>query len=159
MEKKILQMPDEGEIINPQVEARKNFSAFTQSVAFQISLSKRMVDVLRAVRDHGFPHIGYGKDASPAEEEVYREQQRVFDKHIVRGNTIYKAHDFVSVIKALERRGLVICYRKGWNNYKKHEKTMELSLAGEIMCELLVEAGLIPAELPKRKVKNGHVAR
>jgi hypothetical protein len=96
-------------------EARAIFAAHVQSVAFQISLSRNMIEGLSLVRS---------------------------GSHFIE----------TTVLSALHRRGLVwidaaACSSTAppGHNYAK------LTRPGELMCELLVEANLIPAADSKRK--------
>lgn len=121
--------------------ARANFSAHVQSVAFQISLSRRMIELLKQTRDYGFPHND--------DWQVAVSHRRAVGLRLHKASGIrkaYETHDFVGPIKSLEKRGLIILDDRPFSERKKGDKYIQLSLAGEIMCELLVEAGLISQE-------------
>jgi hypothetical protein len=131
--------------VNPETVARRNFSAHVQSVAFNLVLSKHMIDLLGAVRDWGFP---YGK-LEPAEFDA--------TTRVANG-----AQQYIMMLKALERRGLVIYQEPDTEKYGNQrliipngKPSVILSRAGELTCELLIEAGLLakrqtPQQLKKR---------
>jgi len=116
---------------NKQAEARAAFIGYVQSVAFNLTLSRNMVDALWAVREFGTAYNG-NNASIPA---------------IVRSRS-------VPLMKALERRGLV------WHDYLPPKEAPsdhayhKLTSAGELVCDLLVEAGLIAAKTETRKRKS-----
>lgn len=114
---------------NKQAESRAAFSGYVQSVAFNMTLSRNMVDGLANTRDYWhnaipMPTVGDPDYKSPR---------------------LYENNRSVPLMKALERRGLV------WHDYvppteaPRNHRYYKLTRAGELMCELLVEAGLIQA--------------
>jgi predicted transcriptional regulator len=107
--------------------ARQKFAAYVQSVAFQISLSRRMIDLLEGIRDH--------------DNTSYNE----FHGHRQAATNSIGAHCFVTYVKALERRGLV--------TFEEGRKPLpwQLTYAGYLMCELLVESGQMKPEAAKQK--------
>ena len=113
---------------NKQAEARAAFAGYVQSVAFNIALSRNMIDALWLVRDH--TQIWNAPNA-PAP---------------VRSRS-------VPLLKALERRGLV------WHDYipppaPPDHKYHKLTRAGELVCDLLVEAGLMAAATTEQRKKR-----
>lgn len=130
---------------NEEADARKAFTEHVQSVAFQISLSRRMIELLRETRDYGFPH-GANWEENKAHRDIVaiRHHRGPIRKE-------FTSHDLVGPIKSLERRGLIIFNRTPYESRKKGELWLRLSLAGEIMCELLVTAGLMPEQAEAKK--------
>jgi hypothetical protein len=124
--------------------AREKFAAFTQSVAFQISLSRRMIELLREARDYGFPHNDNFEVGQKHREVVSIRHHRCEDRKD------FVSHDLVTVVRSLERRGLIIMDDRPFHERAKGDRWIRLSLAGEIMCELLVEAGLLMEQPVKR---------
>ena len=116
---------------NKLAEARANFAGYVQSVAFSMTLSRNMVDGLYAIRELGC--IGAAGEQGLVSHTVGRH--------------------FAPISGSLIRRGLV------WHDYLPPSKAepghrhFKLTRAGELMCELLVEAGLMaPArEQPRRE--------
>lgn len=107
---------------NKQAEAKAAFSGYVQSVAFNMTLSRHMVDALGAVRDFG-------------------DTRSALQAGAVNGHV--GTHS-APLMGALIRRGLV------WHDFPEGRREpghryFKLTRAGELMCELLVEAGLIAA--------------
>lgn len=128
-------------LVNPQVDARKQFQAHVQSIAFNLTLSRRMIDLLQIVRDWGFPHgRSIDQDAS------WWEKSRVPAQT---GND-----QFIMMVKALIARGLVLHDSRPDKQRKAGDKVYYLSRAGELTCELLVEAGLIAPSIAVKKEKR-----
>ena len=126
---------------NKTAEARAAFAGYVQSVAFNMTLSRNMVDMLGVVRDQ--QAAGYSSYS-----KVFLDQGR---------NRSYVSGHSVPLFNSLQRRGLVI--HNHWDAGPQRKpapdswRYHELTRAGELMCELLVEAGLL-AKLPvsaKRK--------
>lgn len=136
-----------------EADARRAFVEHVQSVAFQISLSKRMIDMMREVRDYGFPHLGTKYTDAEWQESIERRDAVSIRNHRCESRKNFVTRDFITVGRSLERRGLIIYNPKPYGDRIKGEKYIRLSLAGEIMCELLVTAALIPEE--QSKVKHG----
>jgi len=137
--KKVAEISTGGEI-----EARRAFTEHVQSVAFQISLSRRMIDMLREVRDYGFPHLGTAYSEAEWQESLERRDAVSLRFHKCEGaRKDFVTRDFITVGRSLERRGMIIYNSKPYSDRKKGEPYIKLSLAGEIMCELLVTAGLM----------------
>lgn len=130
-------------LINHEHEARAAFQAHTQSVAFQLSLSRRMIDALQVVRDYGFPVQAHTKENMAERNEMEKD---IFTYP-------NGSHQFYNVMGSLKSRGLVIHNQFKWSEIGK--RVFTLSHAGELTCQLLVEAGLMAAEpvKAKRKVK------
>jgi len=107
--------------------ARDKFAAYVQSVAFQISLSRRMIDLLQGIRDF--------EAAGKSWKDFYPTRKAMVNK--------VGATCFVTYVKALERRGLV--------TYEQDRSPIpwQLTYAGYLMCELLVESGQMMAETKK----------
>jgi hypothetical protein len=53
-------------VIRPTELAQEKFASHVQSIAFQLTLSRRMIDCLRVVRDYGFPTT----DGSPRQRRL-----------------------------------------------------------------------------------------
>lgn len=107
---------------NKQEAARAAFSGYVQSVAFNMTLSRNMVDALVAVRDFG--GCWGAKQAGTVNQHV-------------------GSHS-APLMGALIRRGLV------WHDWVQSAPAghiyFKLTRPGELMCELLAEAGLIAAQ-------------
>jgi hypothetical protein len=127
MGKKVAVIP----VVNPEIAAREQFAGAVQGVAFQLTLSRRMIDCLQLVRDYGFPHLG-GRatdtnwkvmgDAPVATWTLHNDELRFY---------------------ALQRRGLVYFDPTPSSKRKTGQRTVLLSCAGQLTCALLVEAGLM----------------
>lgn len=119
----------------------QKFGEYAQSTAFVMTLSKGMISALQYVRD------------MPTNDVVLNR---------IDGNrkTFLLSSHFVPTIKSVERRGLV-----NWHPYEKHpeydrtnpwktlrnHRSWTLTRAGELMCELLVEAGLMAEKQRKKR--------
>lgn len=124
---------------DPLVAARCNFANYVQAVAFQVTLSRGMISMLGYVRDL-LPHPGNLNDV-PATGLPPR-----VDSH------------FVPYVERLIKRGLV------WHDHPqlpvgqfhpiKGHRYYRLTRAGELMCELLVEAGLLAPQKRQRRTKD-----
>lgn len=132
-----------------EADASARFSNYVQSIAFTLTLSRTMIETLRVVRDFGWP-LHYTTE----EHDKNRAAMKA-----VHGNGQY---DLVTPFRALERRGLAYhapspgysemramteAERKKWNGHRHYR----LTKAGSIVCDLLVEAGLLPAQEKKRR--------
>src|SRR5690242_12055548 len=97
-------------ILIPQNEARDKFSSHVQSIAFQLTLSRRMIECLRVVRDYGFPH-----GASTSDDPEIRSHESacrsVVKRHHARGMSTFVTDNFVGFMRSLDNRGLII-----WNS-------------------------------------------
>lgn len=103
-------------------QADSLFRAHVQSVAFHLTLSRQMIDALQIVRD---------------------------TDQWVNSGALSGFARWVPAARAIERRGLIFHdWRKGW---PKDHRIYQLTTAGELVCELCVEAGLMPARQRKRK--------
>jgi hypothetical protein len=111
-------------------EARRKFSEHVQSIAFNLTLSRRMISLLQTVRDYGFPGDGIEQKKRSGEVTM----------------TPNGSHQYIMFSRALQNRGLII---HKWP-VPKGDPTLVLSRSGELICELLVEAGL----MPKKRLKN-----
>lgn len=117
-------------VAKKQEEARAAFASYTQAIAFNMTLSRPMVEMLGLLRDY-----------TPGD----------FIGDLKRSATPYINSNFVPVIKRLEARGLV------WHDYiepriaPKGHRYHKLTRAGELMCDLLIEAGLLAATAKKRE--------
>ena len=115
---------------NKTAEARATFAGYVQSVAFNMTLSRNMVDMLGVVRDQ--------------QAAGYDSYSKIFEDQGTRRS--YVGGHSVPLFNSLMRRGLVI--HNHWdgdvnNPAPKGWRYHELTRAGELMCELLVEAGLL----------------
>lgn len=99
-------------------ESRKAFSSAVQSVAFSLTLSRRMVSMLRVIRDESL------------------DRARSFSAHVEAGITRDGSWHIIPLLRSLERRGLI--YYSG-----PAGSPSCLSDAGKAVCELLVLADMI----------------
>jgi len=135
-------------IVRPEVQAREKFAAHVQSVAFQISLSRKMIDLLQVVRDYGFPHCAYNRNNK--EENDAHTQTWLKNRECVRISN--GTEQFSMFMHAIVRRGLVYANPKEHRDRKDGDRAFLLSRAGELVCDLLVEAGLMaPAQESARE--------
>lgn len=106
-------------------QANATFRAHVQSIAFHLTLSRQMIDTLQIIRDMDWTvTMGSERDA------------------------ISRMSRWIPATKALERRGLLFHdWREGW---PKGHPIYQLTTAGELVCALCVEAGLMPVAQRKR---------
>lgn len=108
-------------------QANAIFRDHVQSIAFHLTLSRRMIDCLAAIRE-----------CEPGLSSRWSEQMAQ------NGRFVPDAH-------ALIRRGLVYHdWRQGW---PKDHKIYNLTKAGELVCDLCVEAGLMAPRVEQKKRK------
>ena len=132
------------EILIPQQQARDRFASHVQSVAFQLTLSRRMIDCLRVIRDYGFPHLASSSDG---ETKRLEDENRSVVKRIHQGSRrTFITDNFVGFMRSLDNRGLVIWNSTDYGKRKRGERSLKLSRAGHLTCALLVEAGLMPPQ-------------
>lgn len=136
-------------MVDPEREARQNFASHVQSIAFNLTLSRRMIDCLQAVRDYGWPSDGQHYDASMDRER--KEYDKIVTRIHHRDSKEFRTHNFVGFMGALSNRGLVYWSPNPYDKRKKGERSMLLSHAGELVCELLVEAGLMAPGVEVKK--------
>jgi hypothetical protein len=129
-------------ILKPSDVAREKFASHVQSIAFQLTLSRRMIECLRVVRDYGFPVL----DDSPEQNRLEAENRSVVQRHHHSSSTrrSFVTDNFVGFMRSLDNRGLVVWSEIPWEKRKRGERTIFLTKAGELTCLLLVEAGLMP---------------
>lgn len=146
--------------IDPEVQARNAFSAHVQSIAFNLTLSRRMIDLLRLVRDYGFPHFGHTYETKGTEAE-WAEWRTARNVLTIDGGRMGQRDAFVTFMHSLERRGLVVTNPIEWEKREKGDPAFLLSRAGELVCDLLVEARLMPSqdEAPKWMSQKRAVGR
>lgn len=132
----VTKLPDHRE-----AEARAAFGNYVQSIAFNLTLSRTMIDGLRIVRDFGYP-AGYVREEDrPAGLETLRSPS---------GQCMW-----TTACQALIRRGLVFHDYIAPNQHPPAgHRYFKLTRAGELTCELLVEAGLLPAAVPVKRSKR-----
>lgn len=131
---------------NPEKKAREAFSNHVQSVAFQISLSRAMIEELHVIRDWGYPRHyakrgeqGFDRETVSSMENKWDEWDAMYPR-VMRHAMTHRP--------ALERRGLVY----STDNPKLGERSWKLTHAGKLICELLVEAGLLaPAKRARKR--------
>lgn len=131
-------------VANAEQQTNHRFQAYVQSVAFHMTLSKAMIGTLGLIRDFGWPLRTAASGMSWSESNGILKQ--------LHGNG---ADAFVQHFRAIEARGLAVhCpspshqelaamtekQRKKWDDHRHYR----LTRAGELVCELLVEAGLLP---------------
>jgi len=120
-------------MVNPDEQARRKFASHVQNVAFNLTLSRRMIDLLQVVRDYGFPYYVVGS----------KQQREEYDRFKSVCEYQNGAHQYINMVNALERRGLVIL-KPFTKKTKIGDRNIVLSRAGEIVCDMLVESGLMP---------------
>jgi hypothetical protein len=115
--------------------SNEKFRGYVQRVAFQITLSERMIRALCVVRD--YPAYNNNKTSEEARSE--------YEKTEIRSLSTQAQCIWITEFNALERRGLAYhnptTKENPWPNGHVFYK---LTRAGELMCELLIEAGLMP---------------
>ena len=118
-------------------EARENFANYTQRVAFNITLSRDMIGMLHVVRDWG----------------CQKQPDEVWAPVVHNWKSIYPRSDshFVPQVQSLIRRGLVYHDYIEQKDAPMGHRYYKLTRAGELMCEMLVEVGLLPAISSERK--------
>lgn len=125
--------------LDREAGARAAFSNYVQSVAFNLTLSKQMIAGLQMIRD-------YWVDA----------------EHLpTMGNPNYKSPRILAVshtyniVHSLTRRGLIynVPRQKPIESMDNHQ-SWRLTSAGKLVCELLVEAGLMMSRSEVRKAKR-----
>src|SRR6185369_14371535 len=80
------------QMVNKEDEAKRLFSGHVQSIAFNLTLSRNMIEALQAARDWGFPNIGGGR---PSPWNTL-------------GRSTNGACQFYKMMEGLLRRGLII---------------------------------------------------
>ena len=128
-------MPKQKKIINFQEQiSNDKFKSYVQRVAFQITLSERMIRALCVIRDYP----AYNNKIT--NKEMISEQKRIE----IRSLSSQAQCIWITEFNALERRGLAYhnptTKENPWPNGHVFYK---LTRAGELMCELLIEAGLM----------------
>lgn len=136
-------------MVDPEREARQNFASHVQSIAFNLTLSRRMIDCLQSVRDYGWPHLG--QEATKEDWQRDKQEKWVTTRLHNRGQSTFVTDNFVGFMRALSNRGLVFWNDKPYEQKKKGERTIFLSRAGELTCELLVEGGLMAPRVENKK--------
>lgn len=129
-------------LVNPEDQARVAFSNHVQSVAFQMSLSKGMIAELEVIRDWGYPRLFPKVGEAGKKYDDWRKKHAKYTGMFPR----VMSH-FMVYRPALERRGLAYSQP----NCPFGEPQWVLTRAGGLMCELLVEAGLMPVAKSRRK--------
>lgn len=131
-----------------ETDARANFANYVQSVAFNMTLSRQMVEALGLIRDFGRISDAHG-DHRP--DDTFDDWA---SRNPMGGRSRLDRHS-VTYWRALKHRGLVIDVPRDLNNPKWwQQRSIALTRAGELMCELLVEAGLLAPALPAKKRAN-----
>lgn len=127
-------------MINKDIDAQRKFATHVQSVAFNLVLSRRMIDLLQLVRDYGWPNLPFNHPE--------KQEHRIEKNGICRANNA--ADQFIRCMHGLTGRGLII-HTMPYHGMPQGEHIYKLSRAGEMVCELLVEAGLMVQTSKKRK--------
>lgn len=123
---------------NREAEAQSKFSNYVQSIAFNMTLSRQMIAGLDMVRNYWVDAI----PLPPMADTNYKSPRLLQYSHCV------------PMINALIRRGLV------WHDYippssaPRGHQFYKLTRAGELMHELLVEAGLLAPARDARAKKR-----
>lgn len=123
---------------NKSAEARAAFAGYVQSVAFNMTLSRNMVDGLGLVRDYWFNAI-----PMPTCADADNKSPR-----------LYYTNHTIPMVRALERRGLVLHDWVEPKSAPKDHRYYKLTRAGALMCELLVEAGLLAPAATAKETKR-----
>lgn len=111
-----------------RAQADALFREHVQSVAFHLTLSRSMIDQLAVLRDY---------DWSTREEGPIP-------------NAMARMSRWVPGARALERRGLI--FHDWWPGWPKGHAIYQLTTAGELVCALCVEAGLMAPKQKQRRV-------
>jgi hypothetical protein len=138
----------QGIVVGSREVQREKFASHVQSIAFQLTMSRRMIDCLRVVRDYGFPHLK--GEGTPEEQGNYRENRLVVQRQHS-GKRSFVTDNFVGFMRSLDNRGLITWNEKPWNKKLHGERTIFLTRAGELVCALLVEADLMPSQQKQRR--------
>lgn len=112
--------------------AQNKFANYVQETSFNLSLSRHMVSLLQLIRD------GYTIN------DITNRKATITP----RANS-----HWVPLMGTLERRGLVIYQPRPVDQEVGGWMTWRLSKAGLIVCDLLVEAELMPARKTTRRRK------
>ena len=130
---------EKGLVKRKEAEAQTAFAGYVQSVAFHMTLSRNMIDLLCVVRDWG-----HGTEIWNDSRGFHHMKHPLSTGHV-------SSHS-VPLMDALKRRGLVYHnpFNKGMGREPAHWRWFVLTRAGELTCQLLVEANLIPAKMEKR---------
>lgn len=142
-----------------QQDAQRKFSDAVQNIAFQLTLSRRMIGMLQVARD-GLWVFGDGLDETDKERCARRDLAK----------SMYQSangvDNWIPLFHSLEKRGLVFRparvdegrdgkHGEFWAKHKNDYKVIELTQAGELVCGLLVLAGLMPArQVEQKKLKK-----
>lgn len=122
--------------------SRVAFRRYVTRVAFQLTLSEPMIAALKYVRDD--------PGAWRNEERFKKGSDYDRIRALNTGNTL-----FITEMKALERRGLVWWDDPQPKKYPTGHKSHKLTRIGELTCEMLVEAGMMPSQaLPEKARKR-----
>lgn len=129
-----------------ELAARDAFANYVQSVAFNLTLSRSMIGMLQIIRD------------APPSTDIYRDDAKWRNTVALRKSVDRRVDShWVPLAHAVQRRGLVIhCplpEGKKFHECPGHQ-FYRLTRAGELVCELLVEAGILPAKEPARMKKR-----
>ena len=113
---------DDGLSKAKRAQANALFASHVQSVAFHLTLSRTMIDALQIVRDADWSEMP---------------------------GSIGKMSRWVPATNSLERRGLIFHdWREGW---PKGHAIYQLTKAGELVCDLCVEAGLMASQANRKR--------
>ncbi len=114
--------------------ANIKFRGYVQRVAFQVTLSEPMIRALQVIRD--YPAYSNNK----TNKDLIKEHKQTE----IRSLSNQAQCVWIVEISALERRGLAYHNPAPKNNpWPENWVFYKLTRAGELMCELLIEAGLM----------------
>ena len=120
-------------VVAREAEAQNAFRNYVQSVAFNLTLSRSMIEALALIRD------GMGSGFS-------------FHEAAQSGRISQRTNSYaVPVIGRLISRGLVIHDYLPPDEAPKGHRYYKLTRAGAITCALLIEAGLMAPEQAERR--------
>jgi hypothetical protein len=114
-------------------DANERFANHVQSIAFNLTLSRAMIEGLRLVRDWGMPE---GRDIS--RNHGWAKPKPDNELRSPSGQDLW-----TTAVQALIRRGLV--FHDWIETAPKGHRYFKLTRAGDLVCDLLVEARLLAA--------------
>lgn len=124
--------------LDREAGARECFSNYLQSIAFNLTLSKQMIAGLQMIRDYWVDAVPMPSMGSPN----YKSPR------------ICQMSHTYTVVQSLTRRGLVYFIPHPKGDPLGNHQSWKLTTAGNLVCELLVEAGLMMSRTEVRKAKR-----
>lgn len=125
--------------LDREAGARECFSNYVQSVAFNLTLSKQMIAGLEMVRDYWID----ARVLSTLANEKHKYPR------------LLQASHTYTIVQSLTRRGLIYHVpRPGPIESMDSHQAYKLTKAGQLVCQLLVEAGLMMSRSDVRQKKR-----